>query len=57
MKLRDPAAGTILDRVLLPDWGFDPGYWGLAPIIGNVTGEAGSFAKVSSDTVDGQNTA
>ncbi|CAE7026823.1 CPK2 [Symbiodinium sp. CCMP2592] len=40
--------GTILDRVLLPDWGFDPGYWGLAPIIGNVTGEATAGSAFSS---------
>ncbi|CAJ1383481.1 unnamed protein product [Effrenium voratum] len=32
--------GTILDRVSIPDWGFDPGFWGLPPIIANVTGQA-----------------
>ena len=24
----------------MPDWGFDPGFWGTAPILANVTGEA-----------------
>lgn len=30
----------MLDRVSVPDWGFDPGFWGLPQIIANVTGEA-----------------
>eukprot|EP00434_Breviolum_minutum_P000258 symbB.v1.2.000211.t4/scaffold21.1/size436794/30 len=32
--------GTLQDRVSLPDWGFDPGFWGTPPILTNVTGEA-----------------
>ena len=30
----------MADRVGLPDWGYDPGFWGLPPIVVNVTGEA-----------------
>ncbi|CAE8597570.1 unnamed protein product [Polarella glacialis] len=32
--------GSVQDRVSMPDWGYDPGYWGLPPIVGNATGEA-----------------
>ena len=38
--------GTIQDQVSVPDWGFDPGYWGTPPILANVTGE-GTTLSVS----------
>lgn len=38
--------GTIRDRVSMPDWGFDPGFWGTPPILANVTGE-GTTPSVS----------
>merc|ERR1712048_1543088 len=32
--------GAVEDLVSLPDWGFDPGYWGAGRAIRNCTGKA-----------------
>eukprot|EP00438_Fugacium_kawagutii_P022374 Skav205224 [mRNA] locus=scaffold400:293675:317383:- [translate_table: standard] len=37
---------TMQDRVSVPDWGFDPGFWGVPPIVANLTGE-GTTSSVS----------
>ena len=43
--------GTMADRVGLPDWGYDPGFWGLPPTVANVTGEAPRQSHVTSSTL------